>query len=100
LSFPEVPTAPSPRTLIVEERLRLTLSSLHCLRRLATLAHEPHGVQLFADMQGFSRLVRSFTRALEAHVGAISDALPAHCTNLDAPARKTVRPDGVGDRND
>ena len=49
------------------------------------------GVQLFADMQGFSRLVCSFTRALEAHVGAISDALPAHCTNLDAPERKEAR---------
>lgn len=96
LSFPEVPTVPAPRTLIVEERLRLTLSSLRCLRRLATLADEPHGVQLFDDMQGFSRVVRSFTRALEDHVGAISDALPAHCTNLDAPARNVTRRDGSG----
>src|SRR5262249_54102310 len=48
LSIPEVATAQSPRTLIVEERLRLTLSSLRCLRRLATLADEPHGVELFA----------------------------------------------------
>lgn len=99
MSFPEVPTAPPPRTLIVEERLRLTLSSLRCLRRLATLADEPHGVQFFADIHGFSKVVRSFTRALEAHVAAISDALPAHCTNLDAPERKTMRPDGVGDGN-
>jgi hypothetical protein len=95
LSFPEVPTVPSPRTLIVEERLRLTLSSLRCLRRLATLADEPHGVQLFADMQGFSRVVRSFTRALEAHIDAISDVLPAHCTNLDAPECKVRRRDGT-----
>jgi hypothetical protein len=53
-------------------------------------------VQFFADMQGFSRVVRSFTRALEDHVGAISDALPAHCTNLDAPERKVMRRDGNG----
>jgi hypothetical protein len=96
MSHPEIPTVPPPRTLIVEERLRLTLSSLRCLRRLATLADEPHGVQLFADMQGFSRVVRSFTRALEDHVGAISDALPAHCTNLDAPERKVMRRDSNG----
>jgi hypothetical protein len=96
MSYPEDPTVPRPRTLIVEERLRLTLASLRCLRRLATLADEPHGVQLFADMQGFSRVVRSFTRALEDHVGAITDALPAHCTNLDAPERKMTRRDGNG----
>lgn len=95
LPFPEVPTVPPSRTLIVEERLRLTLSSLRCLRRLATLADEPHGVQLFADMQGFSRVVRSFTRALEAHIGAISDALPVHCTNLDAPERKAMQSTGT-----
>jgi hypothetical protein len=101
LSFPQVPTVLPPRTLIVEERLRLTLSSLRCLRRLATLADEPHGVQLFADMQGFSRVVRSFTRAIEAHVGAVSDALPAHCTNLDAPERKAIRSidSSIGDGN-
>ena len=93
MSSSEVPTVPSPRTLIVEERLRLTLASLHCLRRLAFLADEPHGVQLFADMKGFSRVVRSFTRALENHVGALSAALPAHCTNLAAPDLKAVRDD-------
>jgi hypothetical protein len=96
MSHPEVSTVPQPRTLIVEERLRLTLASLRCLRRLASLADEPHGVQLFADMQGFSRVVRSFTRALEDHVGAISEALPAHCTNLDAPERKLTQRGGHG----
>lgn len=85
MSSPEVPTVPLLRTLIVEERLRLTLASLHCVKRPAFLADEPHGVRLFADLKGFARVVRSFAKTLEDHVRAIKAALPPHCSNLDAP---------------
>lgn len=85
---PETVIPPPPPPLIVEERLRLAHASLHCLRRLALLADEPHGVSFFADLQGFAKVVRGFAKAIEEHVRAVIAALPPQCTDRDAPDAK------------
>lgn len=85
MATPETDLLDDP-PLIVEERIRLALTALDCLKRLARLADEQqHGVRLFDDLKGFARVVRHFCRAVEAHIRAAEHALPAHCTNIKAP---------------
>jgi hypothetical protein len=74
--------------LIVEERLRVMLVSLVCLRRMTRLALEPTGIPLFSDIERFARFTREWAGAQEIHVQAIRGALPLSATNLAAPARE------------
>ena len=78
----------SSRPPIVEERIRIALACAACLKRIARLAPEPHGVQLFADLSSFARVARQFAGAFEEHLLAIEAALPASATNLTAQSLK------------
>lgn len=79
---PEVrPAAP-----IVEQRLGHAFAAMDCLYRIALIADEPHhGIPLFSDLRTFADLVRQFTSAAQVHLRAVKGALPASCTNLEAP---------------
>jgi hypothetical protein len=72
--------------LIVEERLRLALVSLDCLKRMTRLTAEPTGIPLLSDIKPFARFAREVAVAVEGHLRAIKDALPPHATDLVAPA--------------
>jgi hypothetical protein len=76
------------RPPIVEERIRIALSCAACLKRIARLAMEPHGIPLFADLQSFARVASQFASAFDEHVRAIEASLPASATNLAAPSPK------------
>jgi hypothetical protein len=80
----------SPRPPIVEERIRIALACAACLKRLARLATEPHGVPLFADLRSFARVAGQFAGAFDEHVRAIEAVLPVSATNLAAPSQKEV----------
>jgi hypothetical protein len=71
--------------LTVEHRLRIALSTLDCLKRLSSLADEPHAIRLFDDVPSFARVVWQCTRNTEVHLLAMSAALPPECLNVDAP---------------
>ncbi len=72
--------------LIVEERLRLCLETLDCLRRLAHLAqHNQNNVRQLSSVERFARATNQFARAIAGHLIAITRALPVSATNLDAP---------------
>lgn len=78
--------------LIVEERLRLPLTALDCLKRIALLADEQqHGVRLFDDLKGLAKVVRHFSRAVEIHIRAAQNVLPVHCTNLKTSSKDGAR---------
>lgn len=88
-SRPNAPTVGDARpSLIVEDRLRLSLECLANARRLARLAGEVSGIPLLSDARRFARLVRQFTRAVERHLLAIKAALPASATDIVAPSPK------------
>jgi hypothetical protein len=74
--------------LIVEERICASLASMVCLKRIALLAQEQHGIPLFDNVWGLARVTRQFAVAAERHLRAIKRALPASATNLDAPDPK------------
>jgi hypothetical protein len=91
--FPEIPLdVPSDANdvppLIVEERIYASLASVVCLKRIALLAQEHHGIPLLANVVGFARVTRQFAVAVERDLRAIKRALPASATNLDAPDDK------------
>jgi hypothetical protein len=69
----------------VEQRLRYLLATTDCLRRIAIVADEPHGIPLFNDLRRFADLVHQFAWATETHVLAIKAALSVSCANIDAP---------------
>jgi hypothetical protein len=71
--------------LIVEERLRVMLVSLRCLRRMTRLILEPTGIPLFSHIERFARFTRQWAGAQEIHALAIRRALPVNATNLAAP---------------
>ena len=72
--------------LIVEERLRLCLETLDCLRRLAHLAqHNKNNVLQLSSVERLARTTNQFARAITGHLTAITRALPVSATNLDAP---------------
>lgn len=77
-----------PRQPIVEERIRIALACAACLKRIARLATEPHGIPLFSDLPSFARVASQFAGALDEHVRAIEAALPASATSLAAPSTK------------
>jgi hypothetical protein len=79
-----------PRAPIVEERIRIALACAACLKRIARLAAEPHGIPLFADLSSFARVASQFAGAFDEHVRAIEAALPPSATNLDAPSAKKI----------
>ena len=77
---PEVRPAPS-----VEQRLSYALAIMDWLQRIALLADEPHAFPPFHDLRTFADVVTKFGWTTEKHLLAIKKALPASCTNLDAP---------------
>jgi hypothetical protein len=82
----ESPALSRDTPLIVEERLRVSIACLACLRSIARLAVEPCDVPLVVDVTRFARLTRQFSRAVESHLRAIELALPVSATNLDTPS--------------
>ncbi len=89
--FPEIPLdVPSDANdippLIVEERICASLASVVCLKRIAVLAQEHHGIPLLDNVVGLAKITRQFAAAVECHLRAIRRALPVSATNLDAPA--------------
>jgi hypothetical protein len=74
--------------LIVEERLYASLASMVCLKRIALLAQEHHGIPLLGNVVGLARITRQFAIAVERHLLAIKQVLPVSATNLDAPDAK------------
>jgi hypothetical protein len=74
----------------VEERIRIALACAACLKRIARLAAEPHGIAMFAELPSFARVVSQFAGAFDEHLRAIEVALPASATNLAAPSPKKV----------
>ncbi len=88
--FPDIPLdVPSDvggiPPLIVEERIYASLASVVCLKRIALLAQEHHGIPLLNNVVGLARVTRQFAVAVERHLLAIKRALPVSATNLDAP---------------
>jgi hypothetical protein len=81
------PNDAAPPRLLVEHRLRLALATLDCLKRLSSLADEPHSIRLFDDVPSFARIVWQFTRVTEVHLRAVKAALPPECLNVDGGAR-------------
>jgi hypothetical protein len=79
-----------PRPPIVEERIRIALACAACLKRIARLAAEPHGIPLFADLPSFARVATQFAGALDEHIRAIEAVLPVSSTNLVAPSMKNA----------
>jgi hypothetical protein len=77
---PEVRPAPS-----VEQRLGYALGAMACLQQIAAIADEPDAIPLFNDLRTFAALAAQFSWATESHLRAIRRALPASCTNVDAP---------------
>lgn len=73
------------RSLLVEERLRVVLVYLDALKRFAILMDTPVHPRQFERLDDFARWVARMADATTAHVAAVRSALPASCTNIDAP---------------
>jgi hypothetical protein len=73
---------------IVEERLLVCIDALRCLQRLARLAQQNNDIPPFSSLFRFARITNQFARALEGHLRAVTDVLPAKATDLPAPGKQ------------
>jgi hypothetical protein len=77
-----------PPPPIVEERLLVCIDALRCLQRLARLAQQNNDIPPFSSLFRFARITNQFARALEGHLRAVTDVLPAKATDLPAPGKQ------------
>jgi hypothetical protein len=79
-----------PPPPIVEERLLVCIDALKCLQRLARLAQQNNNIPPFSSLFRFARITNQFARALEGHLRAVTDVLPAKATDLPAPGKQSA----------
>lgn len=73
------------QVLLVEERLRLVVAYLDCMKQIAGLVDEPVDVPWFETPKDLAKWVQNMADVMAAQVSAVRAALPAACGDLEAP---------------